>query len=815
MAFEQYEIEHLKRLRPYLPECTVLLKSSGDFPLDGPCAIGAYGSGVRHTRKGGTGSGEVNSHFFIDVETGLVKSGFRITSREWLDAYDDILAEAEEKFVKDVKERARKKHTLAFLEGMGAVMPEPEYIIPMEKRSETAVYVLSRVCGEGSDRSFEKGDILLTDTEVRDILALNDLYDRFMLVLNVGGPVDLTPVMKVKNILLLSQLGVDTGLVLAQILLGKMNPSGKLAATWAAPAKTSGIGTFGETDDTLYKEGIYVGYRYFDTVGEEVLFPFGYGLSYTSFAVKSTGVSMSGEEVRILAEVTNTGSYAGKETLQLYVSVPAGKLDQPYKTLAGFVKTGLLAPGESEQAEIAFRMSDIASYDTLSASLILEAGNYILRVGTSCADTKICGTVNVPETITVKKVRNALGSPEFTDWKPDPACDENVQNAAEPVLMLNPGAIAAETVSYEREYEIDPVVAELTDDELIYMNIGSFDEKGGVLSVVGDAGRRVPGAAGETVMLFEEKGIPGLVMADGPAGVRLTKDYMQDGEQVYHDSSTPESMAVFLPKAVTALSKLMRKKPPKTAVTKHQYCTAIPIGTALAQSWNTAFAGICGDIVGDEMERFGIHLWLAPAMNIQRDMRCGRNFEYYSEDPLLTGKMAAAVTKGVQKHPGRGVTLKHFAANNQETNRFQNNSQVSERTMREIYLKGFEICVREAQPTAVMTSYNLLNGVHTSERGDLIGDILRSEFGFDGIVMTDWIVSVMGNKKAKYDSPHADAIAAAGGDLVMPGYKRDYDEICDALFEGTLSRRQLAINASRVYRTAMKLTSGTEGAEAE
>ena len=816
MAFETYEIEHLKQLRPYLPECAVLLKSNGDFPLETPCSIGAYGNGIRHTRKGGTGSGEVNSRFSIDVETGLIKTGFRITSREWLDAYDDILAEAETKFIKKIKERARKKHVLAIVEGMGAIMPEPDYVIPMEKNSDTAIYVLSRICGEGSDRSYEKGDILLTDTEVRDILALNDLYERFMLVLNVGGPVDLTPVLKVDNILLLSQLGVDTGLVLARILLGKMNPSGKLTATWFSPEKDPGIGTFGEEDDTLYKEGIYVGYRYWDTIGEDVLFPFGYGLSYTTFSVENASASISGDEVAVTAAVTNTGAVAGKEVLQLYVSVPEGKLDQPVRTLAGFAKTGLLAPGESETVCIRFRMKEIASFDTGSASWILEEGDYVLHLGTSSKETRACGTVRIAETLVTKKVRNALGTPEFADWKRGSAGREaSEEKTAEPVLCMDSGAIRTETVSYERDYRIEPAIAEMTDDELIYMNVGSFEEKGGFRSVVGDASRSVPGAAGETTTLFEGKGIPVLVMADGPAGVRIAKEYQQDGDQIYNESGIPESMTVFLPKAVTAVSRLMKKKPPKTAVTKNQYCTAIPIGTAVAQSWNVGFAEICGDIVGDEMERFGVHLWLAPALNIQRDMRCGRNFEYFSEDPLVTGKMAAALVKGVQKHPGAGATIKHFAANNQETNRFQSNSQVSERAMREIYLRGFEICVKEADPHAVMTSYNLLNGVHTSERGDLIADILRCEFGFDGIVMTDWIIASMRNRKAKYEWPHAAAIAAAGGDLVMPGSKRDYAQICDALFDGTLSRRQLAINASRVYRMSVKLTQKTENMEQE
>jgi len=239
---------------------------------------------------------------------------------------------------------------------------------------------------------------------------------------------------------------------------------------------------------------------------------------------------------------------------------------------------------------------------------------------------------------------------------------------------------------------------------------------------------------------------------------------------------------------------------------EYQYCTALPIGTALAQSWNVELAEGCGDIVGSEMERFGVHFWLAPVLNIHRSILCGRNFEYFSEDPLIGGKMAAALTRGVQKHPGCGTTIKHYCANNQETNRYTNNSQVSERALREIYLRGFEICVREAQPHALMTSYNLLNGEHTSERRDLCEDILRSEWGYQGIVMTDWLISLMpADKSSPYRKPRAALIAAAGGELVMPGDKKDIKDILAALRSGELTREQLEVNASRLYRVWKRL----------
>ena len=807
MKMYDYEKEHLERLRGYLAECTVLLRSNGDFPLKEAGKVALYGSGARHTIKGGTGSGEVNSRFFTTVEQGLTDAGFEITTKSWLDAYDQVLVEAKKDFIREIKARAKQNHTMAVLEGMGAVMPEPEYELPLDGSGDVAVYVLSRISGEGNDRNPVGGDILLSKTETRDIQALQKKYDKFMLVLNVGGPVDLSSVPEAENILVLSQLGVETGAALADILLGKANPSGKLTTTWSAWEETCDLGEFGDINDTRYKEGIYVGYRYYDTVGKKAMFPFGFGLSYTTFERSLKGVMAEGEHITVKASVKNTGAIAGKEVLQLYVSVPEDRLDQPYQTLAGWAKTTEIAPGESAEVSITFAMSDLASYDTERAAYVLEQGDYILRLGSNSADTAVCGALHLEETHVVDQVKNCCGTVDFQDWKP-----ENRKAAELPegttVLTISAADLPSVVTEYDREQEIDPAVEQLSDEELAYMNIGAFNPKGGVLSIIGNASTTVAGAAGESTGQMKEKGFPVMVMADGPAGLRLSQQYAVDDKGVHALGDTmPASIKELLPKPAAWIMGLMNRKPKADAQIRDQYATAIPIGTAIAQSWNLDLARDCGDIVGDEMERFGVHLWLAPALNIHRSIRCGRNFEYFSEDPLISGMFAAALTQGVQKHPGRGTTIKHYAANNQETNRYNNNSMVSERAMREIYLRGFGICVRESQPHALMTSYNLLNGEHTSERRDLTEDILRSEYGFRGIVMTDWIVAggTM-NKNSVHPAPKSDKIAAAGGDLVMPGSKGDYENILKALADGTLSRRQLQINATRVYRMAKKLS---------
>lgn len=807
MQLHSYEKMHLKMLREHLSECTVLLKSNGDFPLQSAGQIALYGNGARHTIKGGTGSGEVNSRYFVTVEEGLRNAGFTVTTTAWLDAYDKVLETAHKNFVNEIKQRAKKNHTEAIMEGLGAVMPEPEYNLTMTGAGDTAVYVLSRISGEGSDRDFVGGDILLSETEKRDILALHRTYAKFMLVLNVGGPVDLQPVMEVENILVLSQLGVETGDVLADLLLGRSYPSGKLTTTWATSEDYPAMGEFGDINDTRYREGIYVGYRYFDTVDATPLFPFGFGIGYTQFQIFDTDFSVDGQTVIAQAKVKNIGQQPGREVVQLYASVPDGKLDQPYQSLAAFAKTRELLPGEEEALTLSFPVSDLASYDAETAAYLLEAGDITLRLGTNSRDTQILGTLHLDQTILVKKVRNLLGKPDFTDWKP-PVKKEKAPANGSKLINLPSAAITQTNVNYQSTQEIDPMLQDLSDEELAYMAVGAFDPKGGALSLIGNAGITVAGAAGETTRQLKGCGIPSLVLADGPAGLRIAKDYVRDKAGVHTlGAALPESMLEFMTPPLRVLMQLTTKKPKAGDTVLHQYCTAIPIGTAIAQSWDLEFAQLCGDIVGTEMERFGIHLWLAPALNIHRSIRCGRNFEYYSEDPLLSGLFAGAVTRGVQAHPGRGTTIKHYAANNQETNRYNSNSQVSERAMREIYLRGFAICVRESQPYALMTSYNLLNGTHTSERRDLTEEILRAEFAYRGIVMTDWVVNGgTTNKASIHPAPEPWRVAAAGGDLFMPGGKKEYENILDALHTGKLDRQQLLINATRVYRLAKRLT---------
>lgn len=805
----QYEIDHLATVRAGAPESMVLLKTDGSFPLAAPGRLALYGAGARRTIKGGTGSGDVNSRHVVSLEEGLVSAGFTITTKSWLDAYDAVAEDNHQAFVADLKAQAKAAGVPAIMFGMGAVEPAPAFDLPLDGDGEAAIYVVARDSGEGNDRHPEPGDVKLTDSEIRDITALAAKFDKFLLVLNVGGVVDLTPVKDVKNILLLSQLGAAIGDAFADVLLGKSYPSGKLSTTWAAWEDYSTEGDFGDPDDTHYREGVYVGYRYFDSVGVTPIFPFGYGLGYTTFAVGTPTASASGSEVTVKATVTNTGTAAGKEVVQVYVSVPAGDLDQPYQALAGFAKTEELAAGTSQEVAVTFDLTDIASYDAAKTATVLEAGDYVVRVGVSSRDTVPAAVVQLAETAIVRRLHDVLGEPGFTDFKPASPTAVEVPDDAPRLTVAAADLRREDTQAPVDLSEALDFVEGLSDDELSYIVLGQYADTADKQSIIGQASQALVGAAGQTTTRFA--GLPSLVMPDGPAGLRLSPEVGEDADGkfplgealggLFAELMDAESIAALGGDAGAVA------EPRTPERTYEQYATAIPIGTAIAQSWNPELAAAYGDLVGAEMDHFGAHLWLAPAFNLHRTILCGRNFEYLSEDPLLAGRMAAGITRGVQAHPGRGVTVKHFAFNNQETNRLNSCSHVSQRAARDLYLRSFEIVIREAQPHAIMTSYNLVNGVHTSESAELLETILREEWGYQGLVMTDWVVYSMTRTDLKHPRATAAATIKAGNELFMPGCEEDRQDILAALrgeseSGAVLTRAELAKQAARVVRMA-------------
>lgn len=803
---QSFETEHLAALRALAPECMVLLKKNGDFPLCAPDKIALYGSGARETIKGGTGSGDVDVRHYVTAEEGLEKAGFTITTKAWMDGYKAAKDNAAKAFLDEIKQEAEALGKPAILVGMGRTPKEPRYELPLDGEGEVCLYVLARNSGEGSDRKAELGDLCLTEDETRDILLCADRYKKFLLVLNVGGPIDLGPVLdKVENVLLLSQLGSVTGDALADVLLGKAYPSGKLTATWARAEDYPTIGDFGTLDDTRYREGVFVGYRYFDAAGVEPLFPFGYGLGYTDFAVHAAGFSVENNAAVVTATVQNIGKFAGRETVQLYYSAPDGKLKKPLRELGAYQKTSELLPGESETVTLTLPLENMASWDAENDCWLLEKGDYVLFLGSDPV-----GVIALDASVRSASLSHAGGEADFADWTPSTVRTAltNVKRIAVEASSLNGfDHFERERTPYDR---FDPVdLSAFTDRELAIVCVGKHTE-GQVSSFIGNAAARLAGGAGESADVVTEKGFGAILMADGPAGLRIATQYVEtENGQEGLDAGGLDNYITLLPDYLQQLihaQQLKREELMKTHPTLYHYAAAIPIGTALAQAWNPKVPEACGELVGTEMELFGANVWLAPALNIQRSPLCGRNFEYYSEDPIVSGVTAAAVTRGVQKHKKCAVTIKHFACNNQEYNRFGSNSIVSQRALRELYLKGFELCIKTAAPKTIMSSYNLLNGTHTANRKDLLTDILRKDWGFGGFVMTDWGTTSDGFNLGAHGCSSAAACIAAGNDLVMPGTEADVNGMLEGLENGTITRTELEASAARILTMARSLS---------
>ena len=788
-------------MREYASECTLFLKKNDEFPIDKPGKVLLIGSGARNTLKGGLGSGDVESKYITTCEQGLEKAGFTITSKEWLNKYPHLKKERITEHI---------SHIAALLENYKGspfvMMAFPEYNIDIslnekEKEADIAIYVLARNLGEGTDRRMIKGDVFLTDKEIKDILYLNKKFKKFMLVLNVGGVVDLSPVQEVSNILLLSQLGVVTGDILADIILGKQNPSGKLSSTWAAIKDYKFIKDYGDFHETKYVEGVYVGYRYFDSEKIKPLYPFGFGLSYTSFNISKVSLTNIRDEITIKVKVKNKGKFSGKEVVQVYISPSQENVDKPYQSLVAFEKTKTLEPSTETELILNFKLKNVARYDIKKASYILDKGKYIIRVGNSSNCTNIYGYIELDEDIITEKLKNINCNPGFEDYKTKIILKDDLSKTQK--IKLSKNDFILKTVDYHYFKKIDSSQSPLNrldNKELIELCLGNYKDR------VEGSFQAEAGYAGMTSRYI--KGIKNyLTMADGPAGIRLSKVYGKDYEGYHRLCDNPLYTNGFSYYEVQDNISFNKKQENKINYFKYseiifQYATTIPIATALAQSFNVDFVKKCGNVIGKEMEVFDIHLWLAPALNIQRNILCGRNYEYYSEDPLLSGKMAAAMVKGVQLHKNKGSTIKHFAGNNQEFNRGNNNSKMSERALREIYLKGFQIAIEESHPHALMTSYNLINGIHTSHDKQLLINVLRNEWKYDGLIMTDWSFSYFSEYLlSKYPPQNAFDIIKGGVNIMMPGGENDYDLLNEKLKAKLLTREDLLRCSSKVYET--------------
>ena len=779
------EIEHKTAAKNIAAQGMVLLENeSGALPISSKkgTKVALFGLGVYNTVKGGTGSGAVNQRDNVTVRQGFENAGYNIVNADFLDEVQTVW-------------RGERVYS--------AVDGAVERVKAAAKETDTAIYVIARNSGEFRDRTAAPGDYLLSADEEANLALLGETFENVIVVLNVGGIIDtkfFKQINGLDSMLLMSQAGMTGGDAVVEVLNGTVNPSGKLTDTWPVnfddnPSSATFANNDGNTAQEVYNDDIFVGYRYYDTFGVDVAYEFGYGGSYTDFTIKTDSVAADKDKVTVKATVKNVGAVSGKEVVEVYFSAPEGELDKPYQELAGYAKTDLLAPGESQTLTVSYDTSEMGSYDEELAAYVMEDGDYIIRVGNSSRNTHVAGKLSLAEDVITEQYSNLMvqvkDNPNLAPADKYPELDilttegatpitydgEDEEIAAADSIALDFTGYAAPEVIKENE-DVTVYTSETTQTEYLFAEnvdgasaevsrvekgnanssdytvtyketVKKFDgdySKNTLLDVYnGDItveqfvsgltldelanlvnghskDKTVQGVAGAT-WRNNEKGFVPVNLSDGPAGIRITRSYNQNGTTYY------------------------------------QYATAWPIGTLLAQTWDTEQIYAYGRGVGKEMEEFGIGCWLAPGMNIHRNALCGRNFEYYSEDPLVVGVTGTAATLGVQSSSGTGVTIKHYALNSQETNRNAENNTVSERAIREIYLKGFEMVVKQAQPMAIMTSYNQNNGRPAADDYDLCTAFARDEWGFRGMIMTDW----GGGQSVPMYEMHA------GNDLVCPG----------------------------------------------
>jgi len=793
-----YEREHKNIAREAAEQGFVLLKNEENIlPLSPDIPLALYGAGASKTIKGGTGSGDVNERNSVSIEQGLKGAGFTITSDTWLRSFDTIYERERLHWKDTIWKKVDDNPKGAY--GLFDVYAQTPFIIPCgdiptKTDAQVAVYVVTRIEGEGADRTPSKGDYYLSDKEESILSTLCSLYEKVIVLLNIGSPIDLSFMDRFPHIvalILINQPGMEGGTAVARVLMGAVTPSGKLTDTLAFqyedyPSSATFSSNDGDVTKSVYTEGIYVGYRYFDTFHIPVRYGFGYGLSYASFALsdeKCEKIGAGQRDCSLLCHVrvTNTSTiYAGSEVVELYASLPQTRLDKEYRRLVGFAKTSVLAKGAQQEVSIVVPLKNLASYDEAHSCWIIEKGSIILFSGTSLEKARPFCVVENEDELIIEQDKPVCPVQEPIEEIVAPHADVLVRRRE----ILQHPLVGGVTLQKSDVMEIAPyqdtknipldqrarqLVDALTTEQLIHLATGEMGQ--GEESNLGSAGISVPGSAAQTSSVAIEQGIPSIVLADGPAGLRLTPEY-----EVANGAIVPQPFESSLEHGF-----LFRGEKKEDKNTWYQYCTAFPIGTLLAQTWDTAVFERVGRAVEEEMEEFNITLWLAPGMNIHRNPLCGRNFEYYSEDPLVTGKCAAALTKGVQEKGVCGTTIKHFALNNQENNRMGMDSQVNERAMREIYLRGFEIAIKEAHPFSLMTSYNKVNGIHAANNYDLCTTLVRDEWHFTGVIMTDWTTT--------HDGPDCTACGCmkAGNDCVMPGIPQDHQNIREALQTGDLS----------------------------
>ena len=775
LDFEKYTA----KARQAVAEGQVLLLNQNHvLPLPKGSHVAVFGRMQLHYYKSGTGSGGMVN---VNKVTGILEA---LEESEDVQVYEPLVG---------VYREWEKDHP--FDEGVGwgnepwsqEEMELNEALVEeAAEKNEYAIVILARTAGEDKDNKMLEGAYCLTSIEEDMLQKVRKSFAKMIVLLNTGNIMDMSFMDQYRPdaVMYVWQGGMIGGLGTVDVLTGKVCPSGRLSDTIAAQMSDYPADPyFGGLEQNLYVEDIYVGYRYFESAAKsKVLYPFGFGLSYTTFSMEADGFSYAEKQVSFVMKVTNTGSVAGKEVVQVYAKAPLGKLGKPARVLIDFKKTKELMPGECETLTFAIPTSVFASYNEVSTAgmpvgWVLEAGEYTIYAGGNVRDAYAVGSFTLDELQIVEECRNALAPTTAFKRMKMTAANEHAEAACVYEIAMEEVPLRVVSPEEKRNAEL-PESCEITGDRGIKLadvkaGKATLDEfvaqltEEELASIVRGEGMGSPKVTAGTAAAFGgvtksllEKGIPCGCCDDGPSGMRL-------------DSG----MKAF----------------------------SLPNGTLLACTFNTQLNEELYAFTAVEMIKNRVDILLGPGMNIHRHPLNGRNFEYFSEDPLLTGKMAAAQVRGL-KSAGMTGSLKHFCGNNQETRRHTSNSIISERALREIYLRGFEIAVKEAKADAVMTTYGPGNGIWTSSNYDLVTDILRKQWGFEGVVMTDWWAYVCreGDKPAKTDFA---TMVKAQNDLYMvcpDSEKNEHgDNTVESLHDGSLTLGELQRCAKNICRFMM------------
>lgn len=749
-------------LRRAAADTAVLLKNNDVLPYKKDTVLSVFGRGQYEWFYTGYGSGgDVKKPYGVNLVEGIKNCEDLVLNTELAEIYKKWNDE-------NPIDHGWWGHWPRYYPDMNLT---EEIVKAAAKKSDSAVYIIGRSSGEDRENALEKGSYYLTDNEKASLDLITKYFDSVTVLLNIGSIIDMEWAekygRKIGAIMIVWQGGMESGNAIADLLCGKVSPSGKLADTIAEEYEDyPSSKDFGSIAFNNYKEDIYVGYRYFETFEkDDVLYPFGFGLSYTNFELKMGNVKKGKNSVTVECTVKNVGEFSGKEVVQVYVKKPCGTLGNPARELVGFAKTGLLAPKKSEKVKIEIPNEYFCSYDDsgksgYAYSYVMEEGEYKLYVGTDVRSAEKVWSYHQEKTVQVLELQQTAAPDVAFDrmvndgklkYEKTPVKEYDlrhiiIENIPRPIPRTGDKGYKLIDVK-EGRVSMEDFVSQLDLDELEAISRGDYTMDS-PLGAKGNAG-----AIGGVTESLRKKGVPAVITTDGPSGIRLLS-----------------------------------------------YCSLIPIGTAFACSFDTDLVKEVYTLISKEMKEKGSDILLAPGMNIHRSPLCGRNFEYFSEDPVLSGLMAAASVEGIQASGGSACP-KHYACNNQETNRTHNDSRVSERALREIYLKGFEICIKNAKPKCIMTSYNKINGVWGHYHYELCERILRREWNYEGMVMTDWWMR--SSKSPEFPEMCDQAYRVRSGvNVLMPGGKRTGKHKPDGTLLKTFGKID-GITSGEMQRTAM------------